>query len=458
MHLSDYVKARPQSEVITAPVLLLFAFATIFFPRIINSIGAPSPINFVHFLVVPIVLLWILVKTRPRDRHQASVAKQFLSWLYLLLIVVIASALLNKSSIVNSALSFFLLAEPPLFLIGLLSSIFSYKDFLIFRTWFVRFSIFHLALSLIQAFLLTVGIMKPGELGVIQDNIQGVFYVSGGGHNVAASVSMAFGIYYLGSTQGNSGSNMVSRLRIIVLILSIVQLLYADSKQTMLAALIAWTFLTITKAKKIVTFLKYTILITVIIFAMLWAIDHIPLFRAFGIWLKPDIYGRDGVATQLKVSAFPVIISHYESILNWFLGLGPGHTVSRTGGWIIREYWSLLGPLGATVHPASGEVWNEVASVWIGRRSSMFSPLFGWAGIWGDLGFLGLGSYIAILVFIWKKLCKDDFSKFILLTMAVHGFIFSQMEEPGFMVHSMTLIFLRWKELKLEKGGNQLWQ
>jgi hypothetical protein len=258
---------------------------------------------------------------------------------------------------------------------------------------------------------------------------------------------MAFGIYYLISTKHFFGKdNIVRYLRHIFLAGAVIQLLYADSKQTMLVALAAWSLLALTKVKKFVTLVKYAFLISVIVIFLLWAIDNIPLFRPFGIWLKPELYGRDGVATQLKISSFSIVTSHYESLLNWFLGLGPGHTVSRTGGWIIREYWSLLGPLGATVHPASAEVWNAVASTWIGNKSSMFSPLFGWAGIWGDLGFLGLGIYISILVVIWKSLCKDDFSKFILLTIVVHGFIFSQMEEPGFLMHSVALIFLSWRE------------
>ena len=220
----------------------------------------------------------------------------------------------------------------------------------------------------------------------------------------------------------------------------------------MLVLMVAWGMLALTKLKDVTAFLKYVISISVFTWGFVWCMNNLTLFRAFTIWLRPDIYGSDGVATQLKLASFSIIRSHYESPLNWFLGIGPGHTVGRLGGWMLPKYASLLAPLGATTNAASAEVWDAVASTWIGAKSSMFSPLFGWAGIWGDLGLLGLAAYIAFGVVIWKRLCLDDFSRFILLTMIVHGLIFSQLEEPGFMVYSMTLIFFRWKEISISNA------
>ena len=64
----------------------------------------------------------------------------------------------------------------------------------------------------------------------------------------------------------------------------------------------------------------------------------------------------------------------------------------------------------------------------------MFSPLFGWAGIWGDLGWFGLGTYLYLGFIVWRNLCLDDFSRFLVLTVVVYGFFLTQMEEPGFML------------------------
>lgn len=445
-------KTSTQSGVVNSATLLLIAFGTVFFPRILNTAGAPSPINFIHFLVVPSICLWVLIKSSP-GRSEKTIINLILALLFALLVIEFSSALVNKAAFINVGLSYMLLAEPAMFLVGLMAASFADKDFIFFRAWIIKFSLINLAFALVQSAMLAAGVLPIDRLSVPADNIQGVFYLTGGGHNVSASVSMSFAIYYLASARNTFGVKKAPFWLIYTFLgASFFQLLYADSKQTMLVVMGAWGILAATKFKKIGTLLKYAIAIGAIVYFMLWAIDNIPLFRAFGTWLRPEIYGRDGVATQLKIAAFPIITSHYESVLNWFVGLGPGHTVGRLGGWILREYWSLLGPLGATMHPASGEAWDRVASVWIGSASSMFSPLFGWAGIWGDLGFLGLGIYVAIGSVIWKMLCLDDFSRFMLLSITVHGFIFSQMEEPGFMLHCMALIFLRWQEIRLKKA------
>lgn len=84
----------------------------------------------------------------------------------------------------------------------------------------------------------------------------------------------------------------------------------------------------------------------------------------------------------------------------------------------------------------------------------MFCPLYGWAGIWGDLGLVGLGTYLYLAFLVWKHLCLDDFSKFLLLSVAMFGLIFTQMEEPGFMLYTSSLIALRWHEQRLKPLEN----
>jgi hypothetical protein len=118
---------------------------------------------------------------------------------------------------------------------------------------------------------------------------------------------------------------------------------------------------------------------------------------------------------------------------------------------MLENYKDLLSPLGATVHPASAAIWKAVGASWLGDQSSMFSPLFGWAGIWGDLGFLGLGSFIYIWFVVWRRLCFDDISRFFVLTVFVFGLVFSQMEEPGYMLYVTLIIGLRWHEYRVQK-------
>lgn len=116
---------------------------------------------------------------------------------------------------------------------------------------------------------------------------------------------------------------------------------------------------------------------------------------------------------------------------------------------MLEIYWNLLSPLGATIHPVSKEIWQAVADSWLGDQSSMFSPLFGWAGIWGDLGILGLTSYFYIAYLVWRYICVTDLSKYLMLTVFVFGLIFSQLEEPGYSLFVASMIGLGWQDIKI---------
>jgi hypothetical protein len=52
---------------------------------------------------------------------------------------------------------------------------------------------------------------------------------------------------------------------------------------------------------------------------------------------------------------------------------------------------------------------------------------------------------------VWRRLCFDDVSKFLALTPLVSGFIFTQMEEPGYMIYVAAIIGLRWHEHQYNK-------
>ena len=272
------------------------------------------------------------------------------------------------------------------------------------------------------------------------DRIQGAFFISGAGHVVGCSVSLTFGLYYLLKTKNPLW------LRILVFTAAIWNIIIADGKQVLLTFLVAMILLFLIKLNDIVAAFKYIISGIIIGTIFWWCVQNIKAFAAFQTWIRPEIYGPDGEAILLKTAAFRIIPTYYESILNWLFGLGPGHTVGRLGGWMLQEYVDLLAPLGSTTHSASKAVWRAVGESWLGDQSSMFSPLFGWAGIWGDLGILGLAAYLYLAYVVWSYVCKNDLSKFFLLTVLVFGCIFSQMEEPDYMLSLACIIGIQYQE------------
>ena len=101
-------------------------------------------------------------------------------------------------------------------------------------------------------------------------------------------------------------------------------------------------------------------------------------------------------------------------------------------------------------------MWGAVGSSWLGSKSSVFSPLFGWAGIWGDLGLLGLATYLNLGFMVWQRVCVSDVSKFFLLTVVVFGLIFSQLEEPGYMLSIACILGIQYQEYKFNRIKHKL--
>ena len=442
--INSVIRNRKKQGYVSNSTLLLIAFATTFFPRIIDAAGAPSIINFAHFALLPICCAIVILTTKVKNKQQINLVQLLFFVSLLFLAEMMASALLNGAGAINVILAFLLLIEPFLFLLTLIClPILAPEKLQRFKVWIVSFAAIHIFLAFCQKIMLTLGILARTDM-TEADNVQGVFYLSGAGHVVAASVSMSFGLFFLIAFK-----KAPLWLRIAFLAAGFTHLILADAKQVLLVWFLAWFLLIIVKLNNIRTTINYLCLAGVAAISLFWCIENVEAFRAFKTWIRPGYYGPDGIATQLKISGIKAIASYYETHLHWLLGLGPGHTVGRLGGWILSKYGSMLAPLGATTHPVSNQVFDAWRESWL--DSSFFSPLFGWAGIWGNFGFLGLGIYLYLCYLVWQKLCLDDFSKFMMLTVMIHGFIFTQMEEPAYMLSIACLIGLRWQDCQYRK-------
>lgn len=418
---------------IPVSTLTLFAFSSAFFPRVLTWIKFPEVVNLLHLIIIPCVCILVLSTTKIKDRTNLLVARELLVALTVFLGIIIASAFFNRAGAINALLDFVFLCEHFFLLLALILVPPNPEKFKRLQKYIIFASFANLFAAYAQYFL---GYGNPNP-----DYIQGVFYESGAGHVVSASVSMTFGVYYF-----IVAKNRPLWLRAGVAFATFWHMIVADAKQVLFVFIVAGGLLLFTKFKDTVEALKYLIGLVVLGGALYWFVYNIPALGGFLTWARPEIYGPDGEATLLKTATFRIVPTFYDSFLDPWLGLGPGHTVGRLGGWMLDNYSYLLEPLGATVHPASKAVWSAVGASWIGDQSSMFSPLFGWAGIWGDLGWLGLGSFIYIWYVVWRRLCLDDLSKFLVLTVFIFGLIFSQMEESGYMVYIAIIIGIRWQE------------
>src|SRR5579883_1890301 len=444
---------KPERKLyLTSLTLIIISFLTVFFPRIISAAGAPKVINFAHFLVVPFTLLVAITKTPAKNKKQIAITWEIIVACLLLLGVMLTSALINQAGVVNVFLDFMILAEGFLMLLAIVSLPLKATSVQKLRALLLGSALINLVVALAQKPLIDAGLVGVAQY-TPEDAIQGVFYLSGAGNYVSCAVSLAVGLYYF-----LNAKTVSVWIRGLLLFAAFYQLLLSDSKQVLIAFIASWVLLLFFKYNAVDKAITYFIIITLFLSAFYWCIENIETesLEAYKWWFsRTELYGPNGEAVHTKFAAIPMILSYYKSPLNWLFGLGPGHTVGRLGGWFFRDYWSLLGPLGATTHPVSKQVWEFVYSDWLDQESSAFMPLFSWLGIWGDLGFLGLAAYLYLGYVVWSRLCLDDFSRFLMLTMVVFGIIFTQMEEPGQTLTIAFMIGLQWHERRLAKEARQ---
>jgi hypothetical protein len=428
-----------QKGYITNLDLILFGLGTAFFPRILITLKIPSLINFLHFVAVPLACGSVLFNSRSKDPKQIAISKSILLSLFIFLIVIVASTLINGAGIINGILDYLLLAEPFILILTIVSIPMTAASYQRFRDWIMQAALINTLFAYVQKY-----IFRMDKLIGLEDNIKGVFIGQGAGHVIGGSVAMTFAVYYFVNAK-----NKPLWFRIAIVLACLNHVFMSDTKQVLLAFIVAYVLLYFINLKDLKKALIYLVLGVLFSSIFYWAVYNIEYLSAYKTWIRPEIYGSDGAATQLKFATFRIVPQYFHSPLNWWLGLGPGHTVGRLGGWMLETYWNLLEPLGATMHPASKAIWLATSKSWLGDQSSMFSPLFGWAGLWGDLGMLGLGTYFYMVILIWRYVCVTDTSKYLMLTIFVFGLIFSQLEEPGYTLIVASMIGLSWQNVRI---------
>lgn len=144
---------QKRKGIISSSVLVLLAFSSAFFPRLVESAGAPAPINFLHFLVVPFVFYTVLIKSRSKDRHQVHLTQQLLFALLIFLVVILTSAIVNDAGAINAFLSFMLLSEPFIMIIAIISIPMASDSFERFRKFIIGCCLFHIGFALAQRYV-----------------------------------------------------------------------------------------------------------------------------------------------------------------------------------------------------------------------------------------------------------------------------------------------------------------
>ncbi len=425
--------------------LIILAFCLVFYGRIfITLTSAPAILIHAHFVVVPLIMGIALATATAKNSQQSMLVHSLLGGMLIFLIAILVSAIWNRAGFINAIISFMMLGEPMMFLVTIVCIPMSVKSFSRLKNWLMASVGINFLLAAAQKPLIDGGkIDAQGFDGT--DGCGGVFFVSGAGNYVSASVSLAFALYFLAN-----GKNFPLWVRVTTILAASWQLLFSDSKQLIFAYFLAWIILIIFNFKDVGKTIQLLLGIMITGMIFFWCVQNLEAFNAFTAWARPDLYGKNGDAWFTKLYSVKAILAEFKSPVNWLFGLGPGHTVSRLGAWFLQDYSLILKPLGATTTSIGVQSREFIESFWLATGSSLFSPVFGWAGIWGDLGLLGLGAYMYLASLIWQYFGVDNSLKITLLATLVLGFVFTQLEEPGYMLFLSMLLGLAWHERRLK--------
>ncbi len=226
---SEAISRKKRKGYFQLSTLVMFAFCCAFYPRVLTLLKFPSIVNLLHLGIVPWVCGFTIFKTKTRNKSQIAISKAILFGLFSLFIVMVASALLNSAGFINVIVDFFLLSEPFMLLLAIVSIPMSLTRVEQFRTLLVCSGFINTLFAFMQRYVLNMHL-----LGGLADNIKGVFIAQGAGHVIGASVALTFGVYYFVSAKTIS-----IWIRALVVIATFWHMLLADAKQvpsTLLAA------------------------------------------------------------------------------------------------------------------------------------------------------------------------------------------------------------------------------
>jgi hypothetical protein len=400
--------------------LLMVSLVSAFYPRILTAVGFPTIINFVHYGLLFMLFMVMVFQVQTRF------SVKLLAGLFLLFGSMFISAIYNQAGLINVFLDFLILSQPIMFIYLANNKRWSEKHLKTFRFVLLSFTTINAVFAYIQYII----------LGLRTDAVKGVFLQMGAGHHIAGAIALSSCVYaiYRFKNQLLWYGFVIFQMMVTV---------FVDNKQSLVVFLISLLILTILNLHKFKKALFY--LITLMIFVIVIRLLALTIFPQLFHWANIDKI-QEGL--EAKLAVFSIIHSFHSSFMNVLFGLGPGHTVGRLAQ-ILPDYYSILSNLGATMSEITGYIWFIHETNWITNSrtgSSMWSLFFSWAGIWGDLGLVGVILYLFLWIFVYRKFCVDNYSKFLIITILVHGAVFQWMEEPAYMLFVSSLISLKFQE------------
>jgi glycosyltransferase involved in cell wall biosynthesis len=406
----------PRHDAGTFDVALLALALSTFSRLLVASLGVPSAVNFLHFPVVGGLFLFSLWRLE-------RVAAPIHIGCTALFLIYIVSAWVNGAGAVNAIIGFMLLSEPFLLFAVLVNARPNESSIRRLGWGLLALAVVQIPIALAQ---------WPQAIAARNaDLVQGTFTGMVAGHHILGGVAMVGALHLLRWPRTCPGW---IRWPLAALLFGVVVI--SDTKQVMLAFLVGYAVVRASSLRSVAQASRWAVRIAVLILGV-YVAQRLAGTHTYFHQIGNVISGFAG-----KLVVFPILVDHFDSIANWVFGVGPGHGVSRMGGWLLEKYWHVLEPLGATRTEIAAEAWQ--ASGQLGHRSSFFIPLFSWAAIFGDVGVAGVAVYGALMWLTLRRFCVDDTGRIMVVSIFCLGLLFEWLEEPNFMLYALAVIAQSW--------------
>lgn len=415
--------------------IIFLIIASFLFTRVLVFVGLPSSINHIHYLLIFMSYLWSLAFIK--DSQNISLNKL----IFLFVLFILVSTLYNKISKFNFIVYTLIILEPFFYYTFLIRVKLSLTDQKFIKKIIILFSFLNTLICYIQYFIYNLR----------NDDVQGLFINLGAGHHVAGFVATLTATYVFFLTKLNNYIKFT-----IILILVSVNIL-SDAKQVVLSFVIAlfiFYLIRFIKTKNITYILKilFNTGLMIILIYILYSINKVYFSPYFSKNIDEIKEGLD-----LKFSIFELFKYYHYSYLNNFFGLGPGQTTSRLA-LMIPDYQDFLF-FNFSINELTNIIWIFQQSNYItatSTGSSLFAPFFFWGGIYGDIGSLG----VLIYLILWQQILKlneyDEYSIFLVILVLLKGIVFNWPEEPPFILLIVSLLAIRFYDIKNSKNIENL--
>ena len=415
--------------------IIFLIIVSFLFTRVLVVVGFPSSINHIHYLLIFMSYLWSLAFIR--DGQNILLNKL----IFLFMLFIIISTVYNQISKFNFIVYTLIILEPFFYYIFLIRVKLSLIHQKFIKKVVFLFSFLNTSICYIQYFIYNLR----------NDDVQGLFVNLGAGHHVAGFVATLTATYVFFLTKLNNYIKFT-----IILILVSVNIL-SDAKQVVLSFVIALSIFYLIKffkTKNITYILKilFNTGLMIILIYILYSINKV----YFSPYFSKNIDEiKEGL--NLKFSIFELFRYYHYSYLNNFFGLGPGQTTSRLA-LMIPDYQNFLF-FNFSINELTNKIWIFQQSNYItatSTGSSLFAPFFFWGGIYGDIGSVG----VLIYLFLWQQILKlneyDEYSIFLVILVLLKGIVFNWPEEPPFILFIVSLLAIRFYEIKNSKDIKKL--